>query len=406
MSDNAWIMLISSGPPDLSYGGGARRTHQLLHELRSQFGDDAVVHLQREEIVPLSKSLLQRLSRKVKRARARIRDRLENPFQIFLEHGYGQNRHIHHLQKRYLELLAKFPRTRVCIVEHLEFAPLAVLNTFHGIRTFLAPWGLSSMLLNLPYFVPALEAARGRRDTARERLQVRAAFTHLANELLTYAAAERSWFLSKVETGLVHAAGLSASYLPYYPVGKSVDILAKIRAQRDTQHIKTGLFVVNGNNIDQNRMSLDVFIKRLSAEGLPSGAKIVIVGTDRRPASLEAANQPGIIFKGYLPQNEFDALMAKANAVLVPQSCGFGCLTRVPDMLCAGIPVIADTMVADATGKLPGAIYVAEEEGGWLEAMQTAMRERRVVVEEQVKPWFDASRKLVSREFARMAGDT
>ena len=67
-----------------------------------------------------------------------------------------------------------------------------------------------------------------------DRLQLRAAFTHLANDLLIAAGAERSWLLSRVETGLLRAVGLPAGYVPYYPVAEALDKLGMVRSRLAT----------------------------------------------------------------------------------------------------------------------------------------------------------------------------
>ena len=44
------VLFIGQGPAHVDAGGGGRRTHQLLHELESHFGRDAILFLTPAEI--------------------------------------------------------------------------------------------------------------------------------------------------------------------------------------------------------------------------------------------------------------------------------------------------------------------------------------------------------------------
>jgi hypothetical protein len=402
MNKDARILLLSSGPP-IDMGGGSRRTSQLLYELKARFGERAVAFVKRSDIAADSLTGIKWLSHKTSRAITRVRDRLENPFQMFVS-GYGFSRHLGHMVQNYRKILSQFPNIKICIVEHLEFAPLHILHSTLGIRTLIAPWFIGSMTLQLPYFVPALRASCAGMDTTRDRLQVRAAFTHLANELLINSAVEKSWLLSKVEVGLFNAVGLHAGFLPYYPVGESMDYLQRIRTKRTRANIEAGLFVVAGSNIDHNRISTEDFLARSDISDLPSNARIVIVGTDCRPANFDLARTSGskVVFRGRLSQSEFEELIVCAKAILIPQTCGFGQSSRVADMVSAGIPVIADRMVANATGEIPGAQYVPDTERGWSEAIRMALQQPPVIPFECVEPWLEASKALVAQELASL----
>jgi hypothetical protein len=287
----------------------------------------------------------------------------------------------------------------------LEFAPLHTLHRALGIRTILAPWFVGSMTLQLPYFVPALKRAHMHEETHLDRLQVRTAFTHFANESLIAAAVERSWLLSRMEVGFFKAAGVHARYFPYYPTGEAVDQLHSLRTKRTAATIDEGLFVITGSSIDHNRISTMDFLQRPDICRFPANARIEIVGIDYSSSERKSVawrNQPNIVFRGRLPQPEFDDLLVRARAILVPQTCGFGVSTRVIDMLIAGIPVIADEMVANAAGSLPSVQYAADTERGWADAIGTALDQPAIVSVEALDPWLQTSKNLVAQEISNL----
>ena len=140
MAGGVQILVVGSGAPNLRWGGGARRTYQLLHELKQTFGDDGVAFVERTELDPLPSTFTQWLQRKSHRAVAKITDYVDNPFHLVSTGGFGYGRYLGHVRSRYRSLLARHKDVRVCIFEHLEFAHFSDLNRSLGLTTVLAPW--------------------------------------------------------------------------------------------------------------------------------------------------------------------------------------------------------------------------------------------------------------------------
>ena len=67
--------------------------------------------------------------------------------------------------------------------------------------------------------------------------------------------------------------------------------------------------------------------------------------------------------KGSASTEDLDALCASARAVIVYQQFGGGALTRIADMLLAGVPVLANAIAARSYHGCPGVYeYNAPEE--------------------------------------------
>jgi hypothetical protein len=73
-------------------------------------------------------------------------------------------------------------------------------------------------------------------------------------------------------------------------------------------------------------------------------------------------------------------------------------MTRVPDMLCAGIPVIADPIVANPTGEVPGVEYVQEKTGGWSGALERALTRPAISSLRDYDDWHDSMRSIMLNE--------
>jgi hypothetical protein len=385
----ARILLIGQGPADVFAGGGARRTYQLLYELRRAFGADGVSFATYDDLRRSPAPRANRIGDAIAQVGARVRKLSENP--LHLVHKSGFSALLRNVRRSYRELLRQLPQLAFCIVEDPNLALLREINDAANVRTILAPWCLNSLTQYLPQLAHGLEAARTISDTVGDRTAVRAAGAFLGDELLLHARAEHSWLLSQVEQGFLRSLGLSVDYVPFYPVGDAMTQLLALRGRRSTGTIDRDLFVISGSPIPQNNLALSDFLATLDQTRLAPSVRIIVAGFEELPANLAPYFCGKVQFLGRLDTAAFEDLLIRARAVLVPQVTGFGCLTRIPDMLAAGIPVVADAMTASATGALPGAAYVAAGENRWSSAIDTLRNEPMVVPASVIEPWIAAS---------------
>lgn len=391
------VVFISVGPPDPRAGGGPSRSHQLLCELQSFFGEGNVTQLCSGDFLPEARdatSLVNRAFRRWKRITT-------NPFQLVSRENFGVAHVPSAALHRYRLELRKQPEPGLCVLESPILTPLKRVNDEMGFRTVVAPWSYESLTHNLLPMTSAFAKIKGHEASRLDRLDVRAVLTSFANDLIFSAEAERTWALSIVESQFLEACGIASGYLPYYPVGESEDGLRAVRRQRRPE---AGLFVICGGGNDQNLLGLQALLRHLRKEDIPAGARIVIVGLQVLPKALTVHLEEKIEFRGRLPEGEFSDLLAKAHAVLIPQTCGFGCITRVADMLCAGIPVVAGAILANGIGQVPGVRFVADTPGAWASALSAEMAQAPTVYPEaEYQAWQQAQRLTVLGEFARVA---
>lgn len=386
--NQARVLLIGQGPADVTGGGGARRTYQLLYELRRHLGADEVAFCTFDDLRNAPETRRVRVGDAAARLATKIRKLTENP--LHLIHKSGFSALPRNVARSYRKVLRGLPKLEFCVVEDPNLILLREINGAVGVRTILAPWCLNSLTQYLPQLVRGLGAAGTGTDTIRDRVSVRAAGAFLGDELLLHARADQSWLLSLVEQGLLRSLGASAEYVPFYPVGEAMAQLLRQRDRRSVDTIDPGLFVISGSLIHQNNLALSNFLATLDQRQLAQHARIAVVGFDDLPGHLVRYFKGKIQFLGRLEPVEFDNLLLRARAVLVPQIAGFGCLTRIPEMLAAGIPVLADAMTTSATGTVPGARYVASGANRWSNAMKELDGEPMVVPQSVIEPWIAA----------------
>lgn len=258
----------------------------------------------------------------------------------------------------YEDIVQRMDGSIVCVIEHMGFANLLSVNSRYSIPTIACIQNLESFdtavpILSDQHRMPYLKAV------------------DFADELMALAQCEMRLFISKVETGLVEGLGLSSGYYPYLPVGKIRRDLERVREARTGSKRDSGLFLMLGSASHETTWrSFLWFVQQAEQYGLPEGIRVVVGGkkTDQLLPAGHAV--PGLELRGWLEQDELDDLLVRAQGVLAPQLMGFGGLTRLPELSCAGIPVIVSRHPAYAIDVPPGVIVVDNSWEAWCKKMQ------------------------------------
>ena len=385
------VLFISDVDPGPTVGGGPRRTHQILHELKVIYGDENVRSLCVRDIFNSRGGSESRLGRYFSRATSMV----TNPLQICSADRYSTRSYSRNDLKCYRKVIETLDDGDLCVLEGFGVAGLAECNASYGFKTLVAPWAIESLTANLEGMTTAFKGIHSHHSTRAGRMYLRSTFTSLANEFIALSGITKTCLLSRLENDFLQAAGLSSGYAPYYPIGEAEQSLHEIRNSR---RVERGLFLICGGANAQNRMALEAFLRNLRPQDVPKRSSIAIVGLEKLPEDWWSHVRGSVRFLGRLPQAEFDELLSRTQAVLIPQLVGFGCMTRTADMLCAGIPVVADSIVANATGKLPGVVYVPKTADGWRIVLHAAVESAQVASAEEYESWLADQRASVRTE--------
>jgi hypothetical protein len=382
------VLFLSQATPGPMSGGGPRRSHQLWHELNECFGAENVVLASASEFVlpyavpsgrfqKLFSMVSAKFSGRWKRASL-----FEGPRSAAVIQNY--------------RCLVESAKPDAVLLESADVHYLAEINNDYGLKTVSAPWSIEALTNKLVHLITAF-----RRPVCDTELRGRVvdAFRHFAEDLLSGAKCEKIWALSRLECGFLKSAGLRCDYLPYYPVGDAELYLERIRVHRTP---KLGQFVICGGSITQNAVGLQHFLQKLAPADIPVGAKIIVSGVSELPSEWIAHLEGTVEFCGRLSEEDFSVLMANAHAVIIPQNCGFGCMTRVADSLRAGIPVLADAIVGNGTGEVPGLSLVDDYPDGWSAALHNAMAHPDRQYFELFSNWHSSQRVLLRTEISKM----
>lgn len=157
---------------------------------------------------------------------------------------------------------------------------------------------------------------------------------------------EDAWLWSNLE--------LHAQVLPYFPLGERRRRLAALAAARpSTPAINTPWLLLGTAHHPPTREGMRTVLSWLQP-ALETGLSVVVAG--HGTAELDVGNLPGVTFAGSLSSEELDALLLRVRGLIVHQDRGTGALTRIPEALAAGLPVLASRIAARSTRSLSGVV--------------------------------------------------
>lgn len=368
------VIIASPFEPRRVGHGGHHRAYQIWQDVEQAVGKENIIPFRGQPHwwVPLAdddpgsgtqsnRSLLSRarylLKREIRRQWRRATAYRENPLKFWGNRQFQTNSCLTlHSLKRYHALVESLHEPAVCLIEHSGFGELVPINKRYGIRSISCTQNLES-----------LDTLQLQPDSQR---QFHGVGLDLANELRFLAQCDARLFISRVETGLLSGLGFGSYYYPYLPVGDLRDHLTQIRVERGRTPQTPGLFLIVGTAGHHTTAdSVRWFLEQAQAHQLPRGVRVVVVGAYTDNLLPKGSTVSGLELRGWVEQSELDDLLLHAQGVLIPQRLGFGALTRLPEMACAGIPTIVSQHAALALDLPPGIQVVADSWVQWCEAM-------------------------------------
>jgi hypothetical protein len=161
-------------------------------------------------------------------------------------------------------------------------------------------------------------------------------------ELHALEMADHVFSISREEQLLLNNFGLGVRYLPYFPdEGRAAALLGE-RAGRAPQPREYLICATRGNTD-----TVDSFREQVAwiEAAAPADAVFHVTGHQTEPLR-EVWSGPRFRFHGGCPDDLFAQIKARCVALCLHQRAGLGAVTRVPDMLLAGLAVVANGAAA------------------------------------------------------------
>jgi len=163
--------------------------------------------------------------------------------------------------------------------------------------------------------------------------------------------------ISHEDTAVLTNFGIPAVLLPYYPVKEYREQCLEIRKRRvnTTQEKTTFLFVGTAAN-PPTRASLVELIRFWEEDEILSKGYTLLVAGHGTEAVKEFVGDSlqSVKILGTLSDEELSERLSVCRAVVIYQKDGSGALTRIPELLLSGVPVIANCHAARTYHNIPG----------------------------------------------------
>jgi hypothetical protein len=161
--------------------------------------------------------------------------------------------------------------------------------------------------------------------------------------------------LSREEAFFLNNLNMRTFYFPYHPAGAIKNRLLKIRERRKKTE-KSGLLLLG---TIANRPTLDGFVDVINFwNARPRseiGQRLIVAGLGTENLNY-LCGQEKVECRGPLDDAALDDLLGHIRACLCYQKSGAGVLTKICEMLVAGIPVLANPQSARSYHRTPGLI--------------------------------------------------
>jgi hypothetical protein len=166
---------------------------------------------------------------------------------------------------------------------------------------------------------------------------------------LTYS--NKVFTISLEEQWLLSLYGINADYLPYYPTISVKSYLLDIRKEKEKQPRKIARNLLLLGTF-YNPPTLNGYKALLAHLSLNKDLTVNVAGFGSE--KLANLNSPNIKIWGTVSNETLKRLIIDNDVIIVQQEPTTGALTRIPELLIAGIPVIANTTAARSYHNLSG----------------------------------------------------
>lgn len=160
------------------------------------------------------------------------------------------------------------------------------------------------------------------------------------NEVERLKKCDAVFAISKEETWILRLFGVNAYYMPYYPPQEALDYLLKIREKRAARvdNVEKKFLLLGSATNVPTQNGMQSLIDAVSSDKRRFSVAVAGYGTDL----LRIANNGNVKFLGPLLSEQLETALVETDAVLIYQPPTSGALTRITEMLVAGVPVFVN----------------------------------------------------------------
>jgi hypothetical protein len=166
--------------------------------------------------------------------------------------------------------------------------------------------------------------------------------------------------ISKEEEVILNNFGIRCLHVPYYPLEPIVERLLDVRRRRPQTEKEAFLLLGSATN-SATREGMQKVIGHWRLHGLHRiWGRLLVAGFQTENLFSPEESQEGIELLGTLTSQELEDVLIRAKACLCYQEIGAGTLTRICELLIAGVPVVANSQAARSYYGVKGLIEIKD----------------------------------------------
>ena len=181
----------------------------------------------------------------------------------------------------------------------------------------------------------------------------------MALEMEALSFANKVFAISQNDSWLHHQFDIKSLILSYYPTLKKEAYLLYIRSMRDQRPMQKRFLIPGSANNPKTKEGLIKLLNAISIQLLPEDIYFDVIGIETQSCQIPGLSNQ-IVFYGEVTHEKYLSLAINCTACVAYQEKGTGALTRVMDMLLAGIPVLGNYMALRGWMDLDG-VYLFNE---------------------------------------------
>lgn len=182
--------------------------------------------------------------------------------------------------------------------------------------------------------------------------------SRFVQELETLKLCDKVFTISEEEQWMLTLFDVNVEGLPYFPLGKSHDELLNIREYRMANHSQNFFLIVGSATNPPTREGMRTLLSMIRDFNTEKQSlqyfKVAGFGTEM---FREEFNSNEIDILGAVDSAVLNGLMKACKGIVINQGYSTGALTKIPEALVAGIPIVSDAGSARSYRRSPG-LYV------------------------------------------------
>jgi hypothetical protein len=179
--------------------------------------------------------------------------------------------------------------------------------------------------------------------------------------------------ISREETLFLKLFGMRSQYLPYFPTKAIESFFTDVREKRkirsNVNYKFEKLLMLGSANNQPTRKGMIDRIKFFSSNH-PCDVKLTIAGFCTDTLSEDVKIPSNIHLAGTLTSEQFEKELLEADTVLIHQTATTGALTRISEMLIAGIPVLLNSESARNYYNF-GGLYIYDDDKQFINLLKS-----------------------------------